>query len=300
MRIDVLFGADVFPSIVRPHAGIDHNQGFPSALDTLLGWVVFGFITTPNASPLVSLTTTTVTPIGDILQTFWAVEEPPAPISPTTEDQWFEEYFVKTTSRYQSGRFCVALPFRDLSIVPDRSQLSVSHVLGDSRSLAFKRFYNLERRLIKEPELYGAYRKLMSDYLTLGHMRVAPEPGMFFIPHHAVFKSDSDVSMIRVVFDASATSSSGHSLNDILCTGPKLQTDLRDILLRNRLHKYILTADIVKMYRQILIHPDDRLFQHLWTQFCPILGHPVFTRTQKARRCSFSIGQGCTDTVYLR
>lgn len=50
-----------------------------------------------------------------------------------------------------------------------------------------------------------------------------------------------------------------------MCTGPKLQTDIRDILLRNRLTKYIFTANIVKMYYRISIKLKDRLYQHsLW------------------------------------
>lgn len=135
-----------------------------------------------------------------------------------------------------------------------------SHGLGDSRAIALKRFYNLEKRLIKDPELYVTYRKFMKEYQTLGHMVPAPEVGKYFIPHHAMLKADGDLSKIRVVFDASAVSTSGRSLNDVLCTGRKLQTDLRDILLRCRVHKFIMTADIVKMYRQILIRSEDREF----------------------------------------
>lgn len=151
----------------------------------------------------------------------------------------------------------------------DRPQTSSSHGLGDSRSIALKRFLNLESRLTKDPELYDAYKIFMSDYLTLGHMRRAPEPGKYIIPHHAVLKSDGDMSKLRVVFDASAATSSGKSLNNVLCTGPKLQVDLRDILLRCRMHKYIFTADIVKMYRQILIRPEDRLYQHIFWRDYP-------------------------------
>ncbi|CAI6355096.1 unnamed protein product [Macrosiphum euphorbiae] len=33
-RIDVLFGADVFPNLIRSQAGVEHYAGFPSALDT--------------------------------------------------------------------------------------------------------------------------------------------------------------------------------------------------------------------------------------------------------------------------
>jgi len=38
---------------------------------------------------------------------------------------------------------------------------------------------------------------------------------------------------------------------------------LADVLLRWRRHRFVFVTDIEKMYRQILIHPDDRRFQ-LW------------------------------------
>lgn len=269
-RVDALFGADILPSLVRPYAGVEHHSGLPSALDTRLGWIVFGSVATPTASSLVTLTTAATSPsIGDLLQKFWLVEEPTAPSSPTTEDQWCEQYFNVSTSRDSTGRFCVALPFRHLFEGSTQHQTTSPHSLGDSRSIALKRFYNLEKRLAKDSALYAAYREFMSTYQSLGHMVPAPSPGTYFIPHHAVLKADGDVSKIRVVFDASSASSSGRSLNDVLCTGPKLQTDLRDILLRCRMHRYILSADIVKMYRQILIRAEDRTFQHIFWRETP-------------------------------
>lgn len=49
-RIDVLFGADILPSFVRPQADVEHHAGLPLALDTHLGWIVFGSFATPNTS----------------------------------------------------------------------------------------------------------------------------------------------------------------------------------------------------------------------------------------------------------
>jgi len=223
--IDILLGGDIFPNIVRPRADIIHSSGYSSAFDTLLGWVVYGAISQSNPSPAVSLTATLTPSVDNLLRRFWTVEEPAVPVSPTTEDQLCEQMFVTTTYRAPCGRFCVDLPFR-----PNAAEL------GESRALALKRFYNLERKLMKEPQLYIAYRKFMNDYQTLGHMEVARQTGKYFIPHHAVLKADGDISKLREVFDASARSSSGLSLNDVLYTGPKLQTDIRDILLRIRLH----------------------------------------------------------------
>lgn len=277
--IDMLIGGDVFPHVVRPRGEILHTLGLPSALDTYLGWVVFGAVAQSSPSPSVSLTATTAPSINELLCKFWTVEELDHSLTPTTEDQLCESLFSSTTQRLPSGQFCVALPFRDkmffhksrTSPTPNTIEASLpgsclsTHGLGDSRSLAQKRFYNQERRLMKNPQLYTAYRNFMTEYEKLGHMELAKQPGKYFIPHHAVLKADGDVSKLRVVFDASAISSSGLSLNDVLCSGPKLQTDIRDILLCSRLKKYIFTADIVKMYRQILIQPEDRLYQHiLW------------------------------------
>ncbi|XP_022180598.1 uncharacterized protein LOC111040844 [Myzus persicae] len=88
----------------------------------------------------------------------------------------------------------------------------------------------------------------------MNHMELvtAPNPNKcaYYFPHHAVMKESSITTKLRVVFDGSAPSSSGLSLNDILFRGPKVQPDLLDILLGFRMHSIVITADIAKMYRQ--------------------------------------------------
>ncbi|XP_054259832.1 uncharacterized protein LOC128984526 [Macrosteles quadrilineatus] len=89
----------------------------------------------------------------------------------------------------------------------------------------------------------------------------------YVIPHHGVFKNSEQNPKLRVVFNASARSSNGFSLNDKLLTGKKLQNDVSEILTRFRLHPFVISSDICKMYRQILIHPEDRIFQTiLWRE----------------------------------
>ena len=63
--------------------------------------------------------------------------------------------------------------------------------------------------------------------------------------------------MLRVVYDASAKSD-GPSLNDCLYTGPKFDQKILDILLRFRLHKVALTADIEKAFLMISMAEKDR------------------------------------------
>jgi len=55
------------------------------------------------------------------------------------------------------------------------------------------------------------------------------------------------------------------SLNDILQVGAAVQQDLYLIVLRFRTHQVCFTADIAKMYHQIIVHPRDRDLQSiLW------------------------------------
>ncbi|GFR21522.1 pro-Pol polyprotein [Trichonephila clavata] len=60
-----------------------------------------------------------------------------------------------------------------------------------------------------------------------------------------------------MVFDGSAKTSSGVSLNDKLIVGPQLQADLTTLLLHFRVHKIAIIADIEKIYRQITLHGSD-------------------------------------------
>ncbi|XP_058456663.1 uncharacterized protein LOC131434046 [Malaya genurostris] len=92
-------------------------------------------------------------------------------------------------------------------------------------------------------------------------------PTVCYIPHHAVIKEFSTTTKVRSVFDASAKTSTGYSLNDCLLVGPVIQDDLLNIILRFRKCKIVMIADIEKIYRQIKIHPDDRPLQRVLWRF---------------------------------
>ncbi|GBO22433.1 hypothetical protein AVEN_3858-1 [Araneus ventricosus] len=111
----------------------------------------------------------------------------------------------------------------------------------------------------------------MSEYLSFGPMEkvnvnsVDVKNEHFYIPHHHVIQESSLTTRLRVVFNASAKSSYGVSLNDILMIGPKNQDDLFAIILRFRSHSIAVTSDLQKMYRQVNIENEDRNFQKiLW------------------------------------
>jgi len=302
-KIEFLLGADVYNHIFTDGYHVRHTPGLPSAFETTLGWIIVGAAAASSTlSSQVSLSLTTEPSLKQLLNQFWEVEEPVVLPNPFTEEQKCEEIFRHTTTRNLSGRYSVSFPFK-----------TNPSVLGDVRSMALSRFYNLERKLTADPIICEEYKYFMNEYLQLGHMKLAQTPGNYIIPHHAVVKRTNGKIKLRVVFDASASTSSGTSLNKLLFTGPKLQCDIADILLRCRFHVYMLTADICKMYRQILVSPAECSYQHiLWRNgpsesiqeyfvdsylrsvFVSLSSHPCIASTGTGRR--FQI-PGCTRSV---
>ena len=90
------------------------------------------------------------------------------------------------------------------------------------------------------------------------------EGSVHYIPHRPVIREDRVTTKIRPVFDASC-SVNGVSLNDCLYPGPNLLAKIFDILLRFRMNKIGILADIKQAFLNISIHPDHRDFlRFLW------------------------------------
>ncbi|XP_018407518.1 PREDICTED: uncharacterized protein LOC108783447 [Cyphomyrmex costatus] len=184
------------------------------------------------------------------IEKFWKLEEIGIRNTRNKEDELCEEHFQKTYRRDEQGRFQVELPKKQ------------EVILGDSFERALKRLRSTERRF-KQPDLKQEYVNFMKDYEASGHMSLCEGKFMerYYIPHQPVIRETSITTKLRVVFDASAKTSSGASLNDKLLVGPNLQNDIFEILLRFRCHQYVLTADIAQMFRQIKMVEEDRAFQ---------------------------------------
>ena len=176
----------------------------------------------------------------------------------TKEEQSCEDHFRTTQQRLPSGRHMVRLPFRE------------AVELGESRPGARRMLLRMETKFIKEPAFAEAYQSFMREYKQLTHMSVIGDDSLgpaYYLPHHGVWKESSTTTKLRVVFNGSYDTTTGHSLNDTLMVGPNLLPGLHQLLLRWRTHRVCLTADIEKMYRQILLHPDDRRYQRiLWRE----------------------------------
>ncbi|XP_073841332.1 uncharacterized protein [Musca autumnalis] len=136
----------------------------------------------------------------------------------------------------------------------------------DRRYVALRQCERNEKTLMRRPELKSQYDEVMREYITLGHMEKVDDSTYvpsYYLPHHGVFKYDSTTTQLRVVFNGSSPSSNGRSLNDNLYIGPTLQQDLVALLTRWRFYRFVFSADITKMYRQILVNPKHTDFQRI-------------------------------------
>ena len=141
--------------------------------------------------------------------------------------------------------------------------------LGESLTQAESRFESLERRLDRNPDLRKRYSNFIKEFISLDHMEVIPQEEInkpsnevYYLPHHCVFKEDSTNTKLRVVFDGSAKTSNGVSLNESFMVGPVVQNDLFTTLNRFR-SRVAQSADIAKMYRQVELDSSDKDFHRL-------------------------------------
>lgn len=258
--IDMLIGVDLFWKLMCI-GQIKSSNTQPCLRKTHFGWIIAGTVASSQTPKHITCNLITNECLEKRLSLFWEQEECAYTRTLTLDEMECENHFNSTFKRNEEGRFIVKLPF-------NRS----TDQLGDSYSIALKRFLNLEKRLNKSSELKQRYRAFLKEYQDLNHMKLCninplkeESNSAYYLPHHAVEKLDSTTTKLRVVFDGSSKTSTGIALNDLLFIGPTLQEDLFSIVTRFRFHKFALTADIAKMYRQVLVDEADTRFQRiLW------------------------------------
>ncbi|XP_055708965.1 uncharacterized protein LOC129805218 [Phlebotomus papatasi] len=255
--VDLLVCGDAYWSSLLADT-ISLGSGLPHLRETTFGYVVVGELNPPPPAryvchnDVISMNSN----LDEILRKFWEVEDLPDEPSVTDLQLEAEAHFVKTHTRGPDGRFVVRLPFRESP-----------ELLGDSRPQAFRQFLALERQFDRKPQFKALYVDVMRDYMNRKWLELVPpqdlEAPSFYMPHHGVMKESSLTTKLRVVYNASAKSSSGYSLNDLLLIGPTIQPELSVILLQFRLRPFAMTADISKMYLQLILDPEDANFQRL-------------------------------------
>ena len=286
-RIDVLLGADVLPYV-------QNTSATPSsilAVETVFGHAFMGTYH-PTISDLpvkASIQLATELPSQPTLKHliqevawFWEVENPLLMASPYSTEELRVLKHYHDTFKYLSspGKYQVTLP-RRLENRP----------LGESKTRALQRYHQNESSLLKKGT-YHQYQAVVQEYADLNHARLCTEEELhlpssvsYYLPMHGVVKASSTTTKLRVVFDGSAVTTSGWSLNDTLSVGPMLHPKLAEILIRFRRYRVALTGDISKMYREIMLTPEDQQYHRFWWR--PTTEEPV--RVYCMNRVTFGV-----------
>ncbi|XP_058827841.1 uncharacterized protein LOC131687764 [Topomyia yanbarensis] len=254
--VDMVLGIETFFDFFVTGRKILLGEQMPALNESVFGWVVCGGLSNPTQSLKINCNVSTSDSLEALVERFWDCEGIESTVNYSPDEARCEALFAQTVQRGADGRYTVSLP-KDEAILAR---------MGDSRDIAFRRLLGTERRLARDAGLREQYVSFMEEYHRLGHMRrveaTASDPvRRCYLPHHPVVKEASTTTKVRVVFDASCNTSSGISLNDVLLVGPVIQEDLRSIVLRCRTKQIMLVADVEKMFRQILISPEERPLQ---------------------------------------
>lgn len=227
------------------------------AKNTIFGWVVSGATGGTSSVGSCRLTSTSQDQsTAEMLQLIWEIEKVPGePAHLDADEQVAMSHFADTHSRDEDGRYRVQLPRK----IPTPE-------LGKSRFTAKRRYLQNQRSLMKRGG-WSDFTVAVQEYPDLAHAEMVPEDEImteerktYYLPMHGVVKESSETTKLRVVFDASAKTSTGVSLNDTLLKGPSLYPHLTTILNRFRLHRVGIAADISKMFREVGLHDSERDF----------------------------------------
>ncbi|XP_062533726.1 uncharacterized protein LOC134202744 [Armigeres subalbatus] len=268
--IDLVLGAEFFFDLFVSGRRMSIGEKLPLLIDSVFGWIATGRF--PMDSPITTVLCDVAVSshLDKLIERFWEYEEIGLENSMSPDEAKCEEYFTQTIQRQSSGRYSVSLPRKD----------ELLRNLGDSKASAERRFLQIERRLNRDSSLREQYVSFMAEYEALGHMSRVAEvdigTGRCYLPHHPVVKEGSTTTRVRVVFDASARTDTGLSLNDCLYSGPIIQRDIRSIILRSRFRPIMLVADVEKMFRQVDICPEDRQLQSILWRSSPDLPLATF------------------------
>ena len=162
------------------------------------------------------------------------------------------------TTTFDGQNFNMIIPFK-----------SEKPQLPNSKPMAVTRVRYLEKRLKKDKKLCEQYTERMENMITKGYAERVPEDELckdngkvFYVPHHGIMSPNKD--KIRVVFDCAAKYK-GQSLNQFIHAGPDQTQKLVGVLLRFRVGKVAVMADIQEMYYQVKVQPQDRdVLRFLW------------------------------------
>ncbi len=262
---DLLIGADIYHELVNIQKTRVLANGIV-LIDTFFGWTPSVSLNSQSSKVVSTLVSgfednESIVTFGDNydvcdltdLTKFWSLET--IGIKHKEMDDVHDrvvENFYKT-SRVENGRFVVCWPWKS-----DKPDLSSNYRIARARLRKLLSSMNSDALI--------SYNQIFMDYLHKGIIEDAPPESRFLI-HYIPHRAEHQKGKIRIVFDASAKSSSGHSLNDMIYKGPSLQESIIKLILNFHLYPVALSADIEKAFLQVSLNDVDRdCVRFLWVK----------------------------------
>ncbi|UYV69800.1 hypothetical protein LAZ67_7000766 [Cordylochernes scorpioides] len=251
-EVELLLGADINPKIAT--ANMIRLSDDLIARETLLGWVVQGKTEgkfpdkNPNQvhnSMLITSLMTQEIKVSDLwsLENIGVMDDGQAESKKET-DQAIMDKFRTETKRLNLVHLPWIEPAQKLKENKSHAEKRLRKMTEDLKKRGFYHHY----KIFEEWEENGIIERIQSDQ---------DDTLEYFLPHRAVVKSGSSTTPVRPVFDASCKTKGGWD--------PNLLELIPDIMLRFRLNKIGVVADIEKAFLQISVAKEDRQFlRFLW------------------------------------
>lgn len=252
-EIDVIIGANHLYDVMLDDR-IRSSKG-TVAESSIFGWILHGPIATASCQTSILHTGVNFCVTEEVLQSFWncealGIEDKEFKASPEFLDT------MKLPKREsEEGRYQVSWPWID----------EISIEMDEAIEVAGERLKSLTKRLKRDTNLLQQYDEVIKDYerqqicekVDEGEQKET-EGRVRYLPHHCVVKNEKATTKVRVVFDAASKDKHGISLNDLMHAGPNLNPELLGVLLRFRMKKIGVTADIRQAFLQISLSEQDQ------------------------------------------
>ncbi|XP_055957967.1 uncharacterized protein LOC126823725 isoform X1 [Patella vulgata] len=264
--IQILIGANVPEAHIQTDTLVgDKHQ--PIGIKTILGWSIMGVAKPDQTNVKVSinlLCKQDTSSLETLVEQFWKTESfgvaHKFETSLSMEDRKSMHILEQSTCLI-NGHYEVGMLWRN----PET-------VLPNNYQAAARRFQLLERRLTRDNHFRDMYSETLNSYIKNGYAQrltsdeaCVTTPLTWYIPHHGVTNPNKS-GKVRTVFDAAATYR-GTSLNSNLMTGPDLLNNLFGILIRFRLYKVAIVADVEGMFHQVRVPVRDTdALRFLWKE----------------------------------
>ena len=279
-EISILIGADIPEAHLQLEAR-KGSKGQPYLVKTPFGWCLFGPKTKGGESAHCGATYN-----ADEIRSFWESDEKPPSyhvnLLTSQEDRDLHESLEKFWVQEHCGIIAdedevMSKEDVDASEVLDKETKNVGNryqvpmlwsnpkvEIPNNLPLAKKRFGFLQKRLKASKDMHKGFKAVIDGYLSVDPpfaRKMSKEEAektsskTSYLPMHPVVNPNKP-GKIRVVNDAAAEWK-GTSLNKSLLTGPDLLSSLVGILMRFRVGRVAITADIEAMFHQVRVSSED-------------------------------------------